>query len=70
MHDVIVNIIYGGLLAVIVIFFFLADTRATIISAIAIPTSIVATFLFMGALNFTLNFMTLAGAVAGCGVTD
>ncbi len=58
-HDVIVNIIYGGLLAVIVIFFFLADTRATIISAIAIPTSIVATFLFMGALNFTLNFMTL-----------
>ncbi len=58
-HDVIVNIIYGGLLAVIVIFFFLADVRATIISAIAIPTSIVATFLFMGALNFTLNFMTL-----------
>ncbi len=58
-HDVIVNIIYGGILAVIVIFLFLADTRATIISAIAIPTSIVATFLFMGALNFTLNFMTL-----------
>ncbi len=58
-HDVVVNIIYGGILAVIVIFFFLADTRATIISAIAIPTSIIATFLFMGALNFTLNFMTL-----------
>ncbi len=58
-HDVIINIIYGGVLAVIVIFFFLADIRATIISAIAIPTSIIATFLFMGLLNFTLNFMTL-----------
>ncbi len=58
-HDVVMNIIYGGVLAVIVIFFFLADTRATIISAVAIPTSIIATFLFMGWLGFTLNFMTL-----------
>ncbi len=58
-NDVIINMIYGGLLAVLVIFLFLADVRPTIISAIAIPTSIVATFTVMGALNFSLNFMTL-----------
>lgn len=67
-HDVIVNMIYGGTLAVIVIFLFLADLRPTIISAIAIPTSIVATFTFMGALGFTLNFMTLLGLSLAVGL--
>ncbi len=57
--DVITNMIYGGILAIIVIFLFLADVRPTIISAIALPTSIVSTFIIMGALHFSLNFMTL-----------
>ena len=67
-NDVIINMIYGGTLAVIVIFLFLADIRPTIISAIAIPTSIISTFIIMGALNFSLNFMTLLGLSLAVGL--
>jgi HAE1 family hydrophobic/amphiphilic exporter-1 len=58
-NDVIFDIVYGGLLAVIVVFLFLANMRPTIISAIALPTSIIASFIIMYALNFTLNSMSL-----------
>lgn len=58
-HEVLFDIIYGGLLAVLVIYLFLANFRATIISALAIPTSIIASFIIMYALNFTLNMMSL-----------
>jgi len=67
-HDVEVNMLYGSILAVLVIFLFLADLRTTIISAIAIPTSIIATFTFMNALGFTLNFMTLLGLSLAVGL--
>ena len=58
-NDVIFDILYGGLLAVIVVYLFLANMRSTLISAIALPTSIIASFIIMFALNFTLNTMTL-----------
>ncbi len=58
-NDVLFDIIYGGLLAVIVIYLFLANFRATIISALALPSSIIASFIIMYALNFTLNMMSL-----------
>ncbi|MCW9095649.1 MAG: efflux RND transporter permease subunit, partial [Ignavibacteriaceae bacterium] len=57
--DVLFDILYGGLLAVIVIYFFLANFRATVISGLALPTSIIASFILMFALNFTLNMMSL-----------
>ncbi|MBD3170781.1 MAG: MMPL family transporter [candidate division Zixibacteria bacterium] len=57
--DVIVNMVYGGTLAVLVIFLFLANIPSTLISAAAIPTSIIATFTFMRMLGFTINFMSL-----------
>jgi hydrophobe/amphiphile efflux-1 (HAE1) family protein len=57
--DVLFDIFYGGLLAVVVVFLFLANLRATIISAIALPTSIIASFIVMSALHFTLNMMSL-----------
>jgi HAE1 family hydrophobic/amphiphilic exporter-1 len=53
------HLIFGGLLAVLVIFFFLRNITSTLISAVAIPTSIVGTFMFIQALGFTLNMMTL-----------
>jgi len=56
---VLFDIVYGGLLAVIVIYLFLANMRSTIISAIALPASIIATFFVMYVLNFTLNMMSL-----------
>ncbi len=58
-RDVIFDILYGGLLAVIVVYLFLANARPTVISAIALPTSIIASFIMMYALNFTLNVMSL-----------
>ncbi len=58
-NDVLFDIFYGGLLAVIVVFLFLANVRSTIISAISLPTSIIASFIIMYALNFTLNMISL-----------
>lgn len=67
-EDVLVNIAYGGTLAVIVIFLFLANMRSTLISAIAIPASIIATFTLMNAMGFTLNMMTLLGLSLAVGL--
>ncbi|NWF49974.1 MAG: efflux RND transporter permease subunit [Ignavibacteriaceae bacterium] len=58
-NDVLFDIFYGGLLAVIVIYLFLANFRATVISALALPSSIIASFIIMFALSFTLNMMSL-----------
>ncbi len=62
----------GAILAVIVVFFFLRDWRATIISAIAIPLSAIPAFWFISMLGFTLNQMSLLalGLVAGVLVDD
>ena len=64
--------IEGALLAVVVVFLFLRDWRATIISALAIPLSAIPTFWFMDMLGFTLNTMSLLalGLVAGVLVDD
>ncbi len=58
-------LIEGSILAVIVVWFFLRSWRATLISALAIPLSAVPTFAFMQWMGFTLNQITLLGAVAG-----
>lgn len=62
----------GAILAVIVVFLFLRDWRATIIAALAIPLSAIPTFWFMDLLGFTLNQMTLLALslVAGVLVDD
>lgn len=62
----------GALLAVVVVFLFLRDWRATLISAIAIPLSAIPTFWFMDLLGFNLNFLSLLalGLVAGVLVDD
>ena len=64
--------IEGALLAVVVVFLFLRDWRATIIAALAIPLSAIPTFWFMDLLGFTLNTMSLLalGLVAGVLVDD
>ena len=65
-------IIEGAVLAVIVVFIFLRDWRATVISAIAIPLSAIPTFFFMDMMGFNLNFLSLLalGLVAGVLVDD
>ncbi len=64
--------IEGALLAIVVVFLFLRDWRATIISSIAIPLSAIPTFWFLDLMGFTLNTMSLLalGLVAGVLVDD
>lgn len=64
--------IEGALLAIVVVFLFLRDWRATIISAIAIPLSAIPTFWFLDLMGFTLNSFSLLalGLVAGVLVDD
>ena len=66
------SMVEGAILAVIVVFFFLRDWRATMISAIAIPLSAIPTFWFMDLLGFSLNAQSLLalGLVAGVLVDD
>ena len=65
-------LIEGALLAVVVVFLFLRDWRATIIAALAIPLSAIPTFYFMDLLGFSLNSLSLLalGLVAGVLVDD
>ena len=58
-RDVRGHIIFGGLMAVLVIFVFMRDWRSTLITALALPTSVIATFFFMYLVGFTINMMTL-----------
>ncbi len=67
------SIVEGAILAVIVVFFFLRDWRATVISAIAIPLSAIPTFYFLQSwFGFSLNSLSLLalGLVAGVLVDD
>jgi hydrophobic/amphiphilic exporter-1 (mainly G- bacteria), HAE1 family len=66
--DVMVSLVFGGLLAVLITFLFLRDGRATIIAGIAIPTSIISTFFLMKSQNFTLNNMSLLGLSLAVGI--
>ena len=62
----------GAILAVIVVFIFLRDWRATLVAAVAIPLSAIPTFWFMDLLGFTLNVLSLLALslVAGVLVDD
>ena len=60
--------IEGAILAVIVVFFFLRDWRATLISSVAIPLSAIPTFWFMDLLGFNLNQLSLLALALVAGV--
>lgn len=62
------NALLGGLLAIMVLLLFLRDLRTTLIVAVAIPISIVATFSLMYFQGLSLNLMTLGGLALGCGM--
>ena len=57
----------GGVLAILVIFVFLRSLRATLVTAVSLPTSILAALLFSWADNLTLNIITLAGLTIAVG---
>ena len=67
-HDVERGLVLGGLMAVLVILVFLVDWRGTVISALALPVSVIGTFGIMYALGFTLNILTLMGLALAIGL--
>lgn len=71
-HSAMTSMVEGAVLAVLVVFLFLRDWRATIIAAIAIPLSAIPTFWFMDLMGFTLNTVSLLALslVAGVLVDD
>ncbi|MFN7174626.1 MAG: efflux RND transporter permease subunit, partial [Thermaurantiacus tibetensis] len=71
-RSAITAMVEGALLAVLVVFLFLRDWRATVIAALAIPLSAIPTFWFMELMGFTLNTVSLLALslVAGILVDD
>ncbi len=66
--DVKASLFLGAFLAVMVVYLFLHNIRGTFICAIAIPTSVIATFIPMYAFGFTLNGMTLLALSLSVGI--
>jgi HAE1 family hydrophobic/amphiphilic exporter-1 len=62
------NALLGGFLAILVLLAFLRDVRSTAIIALAIPASIVTTFVLMYRQGITLNVMSLGGLALGVGM--
>jgi hydrophobic/amphiphilic exporter-1 (mainly G- bacteria), HAE1 family len=62
------TLIEGALLAVVVVFIFLKDWRATLISCMALPLSIIPTFWAMDALGFSLNLVSLLAITLVTGI--
>jgi len=62
------HLILGSLLASFIVFLFIRDWRTVLISALAIPTSIVTTFTVLRVMDFTLNSMTLLGLTLAVGI--
>jgi HAE1 family hydrophobic/amphiphilic exporter-1 len=62
------HLIVGSILAAIVVFVFLGNFRSTMIAAIAIPTSIIATFALIWFMGFTLNMLTMLALTLSVGI--
>jgi len=62
------NLIIGGILAISIMFLFLRNWRPTLAISLAIPISVVATFIPIFLAKFTLNIMTLGGLALGVGM--
>ena len=67
-HSTMETLIEGALLAVIVVFLFLRDVRATIVTALALPLSIIPTFWVMDAIGFSLNLVSLLAITLVTGI--
>src|SRR5206468_3032064 len=67
-EDIKMHLILGGLLASAVVFLFIRNLRVTFIAALAIPTSIIGTFIVMKAFGFTLNNMTMLALSLATGI--
>jgi HAE1 family hydrophobic/amphiphilic exporter-1 len=67
-HEVVVTLLEALGLVAIVVFLFLQNWRATLIPLLAIPVSIIGTFIFFVPLGFTINTLTMFGFVLAIGI--
>ncbi|MBE0700533.1 MAG: efflux RND transporter permease subunit, partial [Acholeplasmataceae bacterium] len=67
-NSVLLNIIIGGLLAIMILFVFLRDIKPTIIVGLAIPISVIAAFMLMYFSNVSLNLVSMGGLALGIGM--
>jgi HAE1 family hydrophobic/amphiphilic exporter-1 len=67
-NEVILAGLIGGILAVVILYFFLRSFTATVIIGISIPVSVIATFNLMYGADLTLNIMSLGGIALGVGM--
>jgi HAE1 family hydrophobic/amphiphilic exporter-1 len=67
-NNVTFDLIYGSILAIIIVFFFLRNFTATFVSALAIPTSIIGTFAIIDWMGYDLNRLTLIGLTLAIGI--
>ena len=68
LEDVEFDLIYGALLASLIILLFLRNVTITVVAALAIPTSIIGTFALMDYMGFDLNKLTLIGLTLAIGI--
>ncbi len=67
-NEVLNTFVEALLLVIIVVFLFLQSWRATLVPVLAIPVSIIGTFIFFPLLGFTINTLTLFGFVLAIGI--
>src|SRR5579863_4681582 len=67
-HSLEEHLVEGSILAAAIVFAFLANIRTTLISAVAIPTSIISTFALMAAIGFDLNQITMLALTLMVGI--
>jgi HAE1 family hydrophobic/amphiphilic exporter-1 len=68
LHEINVHLVLGSILACLVVLAFMRSWRSTVIAGVAIPTSLIATFAVMWALDFTLNSVTMLALVLMVGI--
>jgi HAE1 family hydrophobic/amphiphilic exporter-1 len=68
LHEIDLHLILGSILACLVVFAFMRSWRSTVIAAVSIPASVVASFAMMWALGFTLNSVTMLALVLMIGI--
>jgi HAE1 family hydrophobic/amphiphilic exporter-1 len=67
-EDVIKELMIGAVLTIIIVMLFLNDWKATAITSLALPVSVISSFILMGALGFTLNMLTLMALSLSIGI--
>ncbi|NEX61020.1 efflux RND transporter permease subunit [Noviherbaspirillum galbum] len=68
LNNVIESLVFGAVLTIFVVYVFLNSWRSTLITALSLPTSVLAAFIAVWLCGFTLNFMTLLGLSLAIGV--